>query len=199
MGFFIKRSLTKKQKEQLELFKKRVLETNSSINLISRKEPEKQWELLLKQGLLSAELLKPVFQARTEDVLDIGSGNGFPGILFALLFPKINFYLCERIRKKAELLKRLKHELALTNVQVLCQPAEKLNRSFDLVLSQASMPLEKMIKLLQKTLSDKGQAFLWHSENWNQNPVSFSQMKVEVFKTYKAKTKTKLLLKAQKS
>ena len=191
--------LTKKQKQQILRFQKIVLEKNKSMNLISRKAPQKQWELLLKQGLLTAELLNSVLNSFQAEVLDIGSGNGFPGILFSLLFPQKSFYLCERVRKKAEFLKRIKHELSLTNVQILCLPAEALDRSFDLVLSQASLPLEKMIKLLQKILSCQGRAFLCHSESWNKNNPSFSQIEIEVFKTYQIDKTTKALLKAQKS
>ena len=190
--------LTKKQNQQIQNFQKIVLEKNQSINLVSRKTPQKQWDFLLKQGLLTTELLAPVLNSSQADILDIGSGNGFPGLLFAVLFPKKNFYLCERIRKKAEVLKNIKHELALDHVQVLCQPVEELKDSFDLVLSQASLPLEEMAKLLQKILSPKGQAFLWHSENWNKQKTSFSQMKVGVFQSYKINTKTKVLLKAQR-
>ena len=189
----------KKQKEQIQNFQKGILKKNQTLNLISRKEPQKQWEFLLEQGLLSAEILKDVLKSSLGDVLDIGSGNGLPGLLFAMLFPEKQFYLCERIRKKAEFLKNLKHELALTNAHILCQSAEKLNRPFDLILSQASQPLEKMIKLLKKTLSVKGQAFLWQSEDWNQSTLAFSDIKVEVFKTYKVKSKSRLILKIKKT
>ena len=189
--------LTEKQSQQIQNFQKISLEKNLSINLVSRKKPQKQWKILLKQGLLSAEFLSPVLNSSQEDILDIGSGNGFPGLLFALLFPNRKFYLCERIRKKAEVLKNLKYQLDLHQVQILCQPAEELNRSFDLIFSQAGLPLEKMTKLLRKVLSPKGQAFLWHSENWSKKKKSFSQMKIEVFKTYKINTKAKCLLRVQ--
>ena len=186
--------LTKKQKRQIQIYQKIVLEKNRSINLISRKNPQKQWELLLKQGLLSSEILAPVFKSSVSDVLDIGSGNGFPGLLFAMLFPKRKFYLCERIRKKAEILKFIKHESNLPQVQILCQPAEELNRAFDFILSQAGLPLEKMIRLLQKLLSPQGKAFLWHSEKGKKKTFS-SPMKIEVFKSYEINKKIKCLLK----
>ncbi|MCZ0931663.1 MAG: 16S rRNA (guanine(527)-N(7))-methyltransferase RsmG [Oligoflexia bacterium] len=190
--------MTKSQKRQIQVFQKLILDKNQSINLISRKSPQKQVELLLGQGLLTAGFLAPVLNSSQEDILDIGSGNGFPGILFALLFPKRKFYLCERIRKKAELLKSLKHGLALDQVEILCQPAEELQRSFDLALSQASLPLEKMIKLLQKILSPKGKAFLWHSGKGSRQRASFPFMKIEVFKSYKINGSAKALLKVQK-
>ena len=186
----------KKQKHQIQTFQKIILEKNQSFNLISRKEPQKQWRLLLEQGFLSAGFLAPVLKLSSADILDIGSGNGFPGLLFAILFPARRFYLCERIRKKAELLKSIKHELALDNVQILCQAAEELDRSFELVLSQASLPLEKMIKLLEKILATEGRAFLWHSESWSREKTKgFSKMKVELFKAYKIKSSPKALLK----
>ena len=189
---------TKQQDRKIQTFEKIILEKNQSINLISRKNPKKQWSFLLKQGLLSAELLSPVLNSSSEDVLDIGSGNGFPGLLFALLFPQRNFYLCESRRKKAEFLKNIQYELALTNVQILCQPAEELDPVFALILSQASLPLEKMIKLLQKILPSQGCAFLWHSEKGNQVKSLPSSLQLELFKSYRMQKQTKFLLKIQK-
>ena len=189
---------TKQQDLKIQTFEKIILEKNQSINLISRKNPKKQWGLLLKQGLLSAELLSPVLNSSSEDVLDIGSGNGFPGLLFALLFPQRNFYLCERIRKKAEFLKNIKYELALTNVQILCQPAEELDPVFTLILSQASRPLEKMLRLLQQILPPQGLAFLWQGEKMNKTKSLPPCLQLEVFKSYNIQKQTKFLLKVQK-
>ena len=215
--------LTKIQEQKIQKFRLATLEKNKKINLISRKNPQKQWDILLKQGLLSAQLLRPLLLKKSSPllsceqkkklqeikkkrnqekvapaILDIGSGNGFPGILFAILFPKRKFYLCERIRKKAEFLKSLKHELKLLNVKVFCLSAEDLKDTFDLVLSQASLPLERMIKLLQKVLSSKGEAFLWQSEDWNKQK-NFSEIEIKTFKTYEANQKKKVILKIKKA
>ncbi|MCY4321092.1 MAG: class I SAM-dependent methyltransferase [Bdellovibrionaceae bacterium] len=208
--------LTKTQKQKIQKFRLSILEKNKSINLISRKNPQEQWSLLLKQGLLTAQFLKaPLLKLSSSDfsfekkrnlakskknqkaILDIGSGNGFPGILFAILFPRINFYLCERIRKKAEFLKSLKHELKLFNVKVFCLSAEDIKDNFDLVLSQASLPLEEMIKLLKKILSPQGEAFLWQAEN-REKKKAFSEIEIKKFKAYEFNKKKKVILKIKK-
>ena len=159
MGF-----LTKEQSSQIESFQKKLLEKNKQINLVSRKNPEEQISLLLKEGLELSQFLKALFQKKNQKILDIGSGNGFPGLLFAILFPQNKFFLCERRRKKAEALKWISFQCGLSNTEMLCQSAESLKPNYDLILSQASMPPDEIKNLLKKLLNQKNQAFLWLSK-----------------------------------
>ena len=171
--------LTQKNLAQIQNFSEKLLEKNQQINLISRKNPKEQIAKLLKESMASALLLKPFFQKKNQKILDIGSGNGFPGLFFAILFPQHTFYLCERRRKKAEAIKWLSSQCQLPNTQVLCETAEKLNPDYDSLLSQACLPIDKMNQLLKKLLKPKAQAFLWLSKKQAQSfKSSFS---IEIF------------------
>ena len=108
--------------------------------------------------------MKVFFKKKAQKILDIGSGNGFPGIVFAIQFPQNRFYLCERRRKKAEALKWLVSQCGLSHVQILCQPAESLKADYDMIFSQASMPPHKIEKLLTGLLKKETKAFLWLSK-----------------------------------
>ena len=156
--------LTKKQKSQLKRFTQKLLEINKQINLVSRKNPEEQIAQLLKESLDSAFLLKSFFRKKNLKILDIGSGNGFPGLFFAISFPQQEFYLCERRRKKAEAIKWISSQCQLSNIQILCQSAESLKPDYDFLLSQASMPPNKIKKLLKRLLKQESTALLWVSE-----------------------------------
>ena len=170
------------QKQKIEIFKSSLLEINKKINLLSRKNPEKQIELLLKNSLWAGEKLQKFFKAQSPKspplkVLDIGSGNGFPGLLFALLFPQQRFYLCERIQKKAQALKGMAYRMQLPHVEVLCESAKELSPGFDRILSQASMPLDQLLPLTQKLLKIEGLAFLWTSKK--DSRTSFPGLEIE--------------------
>ena len=165
------------KKQKLEQFKKLLLEKNQQINLLSRKNSRQKAEYLIKEGKKSVCLLKNFFGQENQKILDIGSGNGFPGILFAVFFPQNSFYLCEKKRKKAEAVKWLAFQCGLSNIQVLCQPAEGLKSEYDIILSQASMPLTQISALLKNLLTDSSKAFIWTSEK--QLPRSLLNFKGE--------------------
>ena len=147
------------KKIKLKFLKKSFWKKNKFINLFSRKNPNSQLKFLFDQDLLTGKYLLPVLNQAKSPVLDIGSGNGFPGLLMGILYPKTLFYLCERNRKKAEFLKGVLSKAEIHNVKTLCQNAEKINKTFEIILSQAALSLEEMLKLLTKLLSQNGQAF----------------------------------------
>ena len=191
--------LSQRQNSQIALFNQLLLEKNQSINLFSRKNPDSQIEFLLVQGFMTGQALGPVLISHSSDpVLDIGSGNGFPGFLFAILFPKSLFYLCERSRKKSEFLKYVSNKAELKNVKILCQRAEDIENPFQIILSQAALPIEKMLKLLTRILAPKGQAFLWQNPSWKMEWPKTKQFTPEVFKSYKINDSEKILLKLEK-
>ena len=132
--------------------------------------------------------------------MDLGSGNGFPGLFFTVLYPEILFYLCEINRKKSEFLKYSANEMGVSNVKVLCQRAEDMKEKFSLIFSQAALPTVRILRLLPKLLSLKGDVFLWKKpflgeEEWPKN----NDFIPEVFKTYKLNGQDKVLFKAEKS
>lgn len=188
--------LSKKQTKQIQIFKTQLLKTNQNINLFSRKNPENILEFLLNQSLLAGKSLQ--LRQDQSPVLDIGSGAGFPGIVFAVLFPKLCFVLCERQLKKAEFLKYILNQMEITNTKVFFGSVEDIGKSFPCVLSQAAMPLEKMLKILEKALSPKGQAFLWHSRAWKKAWPKTKKFKVQELTSYKIQNLEKVLLKIQK-
>ena len=191
--------LSKKQKQQIGIFKTELLEKNQSINLFSRKEPKQQLKLLFDQAFLTGQSLSLILDRVLSPVLDIGSGNGFPGLFMGILYPKTTFYLCERSRKKSEFLKNVLNQAALPNVEVFCTNAEDIKESFSVILSQAALPTSKMLKLLNRLLSSKGQAFLWKSSRWKADWPEKSLFSPEVFKTYKLGSVDQILLKVVKS
>lgn len=126
--------LTEKQKEQFAALEGLYAEWNAQINVISRKEPEHFYERHVLHSLAIAKVCR--FNPGAE-VLDIGTGGGFPGIPLAILFPEAQFHLVDSIGKKIKVVEEVVLALGLKNVSAEQIRAEKLNRSFDFIVSRA--------------------------------------------------------------
>ena len=191
--------LSKKQKSQVSIFKTLLLEKNKSINLFSRKNSYFQIKFLFDQAFLTAEKLSFVLQSSTDPILDVGSGNGFPGLLLSILYPESSFYLCESNIKKSEFLKYTLSKTNLVNARVLCQRAEEIKKPFKIIVSQAAMPSIKMLKLLENLLAKKGQAFLWKKTSWEKDWPTKSLFISEVIPSQELEALGQVLLSVKRS
>ena len=81
---------------------------NSKVNLISRKDID---NLYVNHILHSLSIAKIHEFIDGTDVLDVGTGGGFPGIPLAILFPKVNFTLLDSISKKIKVVEDIRKKL----------------------------------------------------------------------------------------
>jgi 16S rRNA (guanine527-N7)-methyltransferase len=94
--------------------------------------------------------------ARREQVLDVGSGAGFPGFPLAVFLTDSRFTLLERSAKKAAFLRNVAILTRLQNLSVEEKRLKDLERRFDLVLLRAFGPLQREIPRLRKLLKPGG-------------------------------------------
>jgi 16S rRNA (guanine527-N7)-methyltransferase len=117
-----------------------VLERDKEINLTAITDPVEFAELHLLDSLTPAAL--PEVSLST-DLVDIGSGAGFPGLPLALLYPEKRFVLADALRKRTEFIAFAAEELGLVNVTALQVRAEVLGQDeryrerFDVALCRA--------------------------------------------------------------
>ena len=83
------------------------------------------------------------------DVLDVGTGGGFPGIPLAIAYPEVNFVLCDSIGKKMKVVRAVAQALGLTNVTVHHGRAEDIKGQFDFVVSRAVTRMNRFIPWVQ--------------------------------------------------
>ena len=144
--------LTEHQEQQFAALDVLYRDWNSKINVISRKDIDNLYEHHVLHSLAIAKVLP--FQPHTE-ILDVGTGGGFPGIPLAILFPECRFTLIDSIGKKIKVAQEVATALGMTNVECIQERAEEEKRKFDFVVSRAVMPLPDLVRLVQKNVSNK--------------------------------------------
>jgi len=133
---------TETQLQQLGALKDLYTEWNEKINVISRKDMDNFYE----HHVLHSLAITTQFEfAPGMQVMDLGSGGGFPGIPLAIFFPDTQFHLVDSINKKLKVVIEVAAAIGLQNVTTQHGRAEEIkNRKFDLVVSRAVAPLKDL-------------------------------------------------------
>ena len=146
--------LTEEQKRQFAALYDLYLDWNSKINVISRKDIENLYEHHVLHSLGIAKVIR--FRPGTQ-IMDLGTGGGFPGIPLAILFPEVQFHLVDSIGKKVRVASEIANSIGLKNVTSRHARAEEEKGKFDFVVSRAVMPLTDLLKIIRKNISSKQQ------------------------------------------
>jgi len=125
-------------------------EWNSKINVISRKDIDQLYERHVLHSLAIAKFIR--FTSGSE-ILDVGTGGGFPGIPLAILFPECRFHLVDSIGKKIKVVNAVAESLGLKNITTEQIRAEQLKGKYDFVVSRAVTTLPEFVGWVGKNIS----------------------------------------------
>ena len=125
-------------------------EWNAKINVISRKDID---NLYMHHVLHSLGIAKVVNFRQGSNILDIGTGGGFPGIPLAILFPNCKFKLIDSIGKKTRVAAAVANAIGLKNVVVEHRNVIEEKNKYDFVVSRAVMNASDFVKLIRKNVS----------------------------------------------
>ena len=117
---------------------------NQKINVISRKNIN---ELYINHVLHSLAIAKIINFKNKTNILDVGTGGGFPGIPLAILFPDCNFTLVDSIAKKIHVVDSIVDSLKLDNISTSISRVESLNTKYDFIVSRAVTNMPKFMNL----------------------------------------------------
>lgn len=145
--------LSDKQKQQIAQLDALYHEWNAKINVISRKDIDNLYEHHVLHSMAIAKRVN--FRPGTE-ILDFGTGGGFPGIPLAILFPDCTFKLIDGTGKKILVATEVAKAIGLENVQAEHLRGEDEKGKFDFVVSRAVMPLPDLMKIVKKNLKPGG-------------------------------------------
>lgn len=185
---------------------------NAKINVISRKDIDSLYIRHILHSLAIAAYLKEVRSEVMEEwksavnvnVLDLGTGGGFPGIPLAVLFPNVNFTLCDSVGKKTIVAQAVAEALELGNVTVVNARAESLPQTFDYVVSRAVTALdnfwpwvsgkftkdifylkggdfaEELCKMMKMARLRPGSVRTWKIQDWVDDPVFDEKFVIDI-------------------
>ncbi len=132
-------TLTKEQQEQFAQLKELYTYWNNQINVISRKDIDLLYE---RHVLHSLGIAKVMEFLPGENVLDVGTGGGFPGVPLAIMFPDTQFHLVDSIGKKIKVVSEVSSAIGLKNLRASHSRAEEVKEKFDFVVSRAVTQLK---------------------------------------------------------
>lgn len=138
-----------KQADALLSFMEILLEANKHINLTSITERE---DFILKHIVDSLIMLSKNHVKEGMDVLDLGTGGGFPGIPLKILYPEIQITLVDSVGKKLKFIDDAAQNLGL-EVELVHERAENLGRNrkyrekYDIVISRAVANMQTLSEL----------------------------------------------------
>ena len=140
-GFIFKYfpDLTAAQQEQYAQLAELYNYWNQQINVISRKDMDSLYE---RHVLHSLGIAKVMSFLPGEQVLDVGTGGGFPGVPLAIMFPETSFHLVDSIGKKIKVVQEVSQALGLQNLKATHTRAEQVPGKFNFVVSRAVTQLK---------------------------------------------------------
>ena len=147
--------------KKLAIFREFLLEENQKTNLIAKSQKDKIWMRHIHDSL---RILASLEGQKQINILDIGSGGGFPGIPLAIATKNldIQYTLIESIKKKSAFLESARELLDLSNVKVINKRVENLkNVEFDIITCRALAKLTQIFNYSHH-LSKQNTVFLLH-------------------------------------
>lgn len=185
-------------------------EWNERINVVSRKDIDALYEHHILHSLAIAEYVNRFYPGGFDgaQILDLGTGGGFPGIPLATEFPSAHFTLCDSIGKKIKVAQAVADGLGLQNVTCVNVRAESLAGPFDWVVSRAVTSLDnfypwvkgkfrrsilylkggdvnaEISELTRKCRVEPGKIRTWRVDEWLKDEYFAEKFVIEIGKDY---------------
>ena len=141
--------LTDRQKQQFALLGSLYPEWNEKINVISRADID---QLYTRHILHSLAIAKFNLIDQSQNILDVGTGGGFPGIPLAIMYPEKRFTLIDSIGKKITVVQDVIEKTGLTNATAIKLNSNDLKIKFDTIVSRAVTAFPNFLKQTRKAL-----------------------------------------------
>jgi 16S rRNA (guanine527-N7)-methyltransferase len=150
------------QMAQIDRFRELLWDWNTKLNLTRHTT----YETFVSRDIVdSCELAKLL--APREEILDVGSGGGVPGVLLAIVRPDLEVTLCDSTQKKARVLASIVKELGLPAAVHHCRAEQLLeDLRFDSVVARAVGPLWKILKWFEPHWASIGRLLLVKGPRW---------------------------------
>jgi len=157
--------------EQLEKLAELVVllcKWNHALNLTAIREPDK----IVVLHILDSAVISPLIKDKN-NIADVGTGAGFPGLVLAILNPDKKFTLIDSVAKKLSFVRTAMTTLGLNNVNIINDRCENivLEDKFECILSRAFAPLCKIVEWCENLISQSG-VFICMKANLEDNELN---------------------------
>lgn len=157
--------LSPELRANLKKYHEELLKFNKTLSLVGVKTIPMADAIHFADSILASRLLQK--DLKCDEVYDFGSGNGFPGIILAMMMPKIKFHLVDSDARKGEFLKHMSNLLGLKNTNVLIRAVESLPAgSIRCAVSRDFAPLSKAMLMTRKQFPVGGLYYHLKGEEW---------------------------------
>lgn len=163
------------QKNKFEIFYSELIRVNKFINLTSITDRNEVEIKHFNDSLSAIEVIKKINQqlctmhyALSTEIIDIGTGAGFPSIPLAIMLPDINFTLIETVGKKVNFLLDIKEKLRLENIEIIKSRVEDLNKDkkYDVCVSRAVASLPTLLEYCLPFTKLDGHLIVYKGNNY---------------------------------
>ncbi len=171
--------LSSRLSEKFSLYLNELSAWNEKINLISRKKDKP--EDIHRHFLDSLLLFKAINIPAGSNILDLGSGAGFPAIPLKIVREDLKIVMVESVRKKVLFLKKMIGSLELNNTEVLQERIENLQastdfiESFDYITAKAFGKLKETIPICYPFLRTNGLLVTYKGGSYRSEIIEFLQ------------------------
>ena len=144
---------------------------NDKVNLISRKDFENFYlhHIIHSLSITKFELIKD-----ENNIVDLGTGGGLPGIPLAIYYNRKNFILVDSIRKKITAVDKIINKINAKNISTLNNRAENLDRKADIIICRSVSSVDNLIQWTKGLLNDEGRLILLKGGNVNKELKNIS-------------------------
>ena len=144
---------------------------NDKVNLISRKDFENFYlhHIIHSLSITKFELIKD-----ENNIIDLGTGGGLPGIPLAIYYNKKNFLLVDSIRKKISAVDKIINKINVKNISTLNNRAENLDIKADIIICRSVSSIDNLIQWTKGLLNDEGRLILLKGGNVNKELKNIS-------------------------
>ena len=158
--------LSPEVKTRLKTYHDELIKFNRTVNLISAKTLFVADALHFADSILASKIIHGA-DPQMDQIYDFGSGNGFPGIVFAILYPSVKVVLVDTDQRKCEFLKHIAATLNLKNVTVENKNVESLpENSVKFAMCRGFASISKSILVTRKCMVKGGHFYHLKSEEW---------------------------------
>ncbi|HOP55236.1 MAG TPA: 16S rRNA (guanine(527)-N(7))-methyltransferase RsmG [bacterium] len=166
MSYLYTWSYIRERYPKLEMYLEELLKARKIFNLSGARNRD-EFIKLIEESLAPLLIIK---DWGDKNILDVGSGAGFPGIPLAIAEEDANFYLIDLSQKRCAFLNLVKSKLCLNNVDVFCGDIKDLKNNpqfieaFDMVLSGAVSDMDYLKPMVFPLLKRGGSIVVFGKE-----------------------------------